>query len=147
MGGYVVVKMKKKIYLILVVGFLLIGSIVAVSNFSNFQDAYDDWVSSKSTYDSKISSIKPTMKWITDKECWIDENGRPLCRGCFNVSYTYEKKNYDFSNCMRLEEGYTQEEDDALALEYIINKIEASHPMEEIIYTGREMEEDSISNS
>ena len=120
---------------------------MAVSNFSNFQDAYDDWVSSKSTYDSKISSIKPTMKWISDKECWIDENGRPLCKGCFNVSYTYEKQNYNFSNCMRLEEGNTQTEDDALALEYINNKIEASHPMEKITYTGREMDEGSISNS
>jgi len=125
----------------LIIGILLVTSVVAISSFSNYDEAIIEWLSKKETQNSTINSAVSSSRWSwnNQKSCEIIDEHSVTCRRCFDFEYTYNKINYKESGCITLNKETTEHQDNSQVDDYIKAYIEKENPIEKVIFNDAEL--------
>lgn len=132
----------KKIYMGLIIGILLIGSISALAVFENRQDALNYLKNVlKPQRESDMNKVTSTITYLSDKECVLDYySEKSICYVCIRYNYIINQQTTKITeDCINIPQDKTIQEDDKFVKDYVISMFDIDFPPDEIKYTETEM--------
>ncbi len=121
----------KKQMMILMLGLLLVGSVIAIS-FNNKEDLINAFLTYKEQREGTITAIASEITYTSDKKCVMDYNSEVLvCEIC--ISYEYDASVFD--NCISVDPDYNSSQVDDRIRDYVRKQIRNRYPIETYTYT------------